>query len=400
MQRRQVIAALGSLMSHGASAATMPWLSPDLPDGTRAEAHMIKPRDKQALIQLTDRPLNLETPLQYYRSEITANDQFFVRYHLPGLPDQLALDNWFLEIKSDASDRTARLTGRELRQLPQAEITAVCQSAGLRRGLLQPHMPGIQWGLGAVGCATWHGPRLRDILSMVDVAPDAVELWLDCMDTPPAPGVPRFRKSIPMAKAMADETILATAMNNGPLPLLNGLPARLIVGGWASCYWMKHVTGITVSTKPLNDYWMTDVDRVPRGLLKSDSGFDSQENGQTVPITDLPVNSMITTPISGDQVERSGFTVRGVAWDQGAGILRVDISLDGGKSWQNAFLNREIGSWAFRAFSLETGPLPRGPTELRVRATSMTRETQPDTWRANPGGYFNNVPQRVGVTVV
>jgi DMSO/TMAO reductase YedYZ molybdopterin-dependent catalytic subunit len=387
-------------MSHGAAAASMPWLSPDLPDGTRAEARMVKPRDKQALIQLTDRPLNLETPIQYLRSDITANDQLFVRYHFPGTPDQLALDNWTLEVKGDASDRTARLTARDLMTLPQAEIIAVCQSAGMRRGLLQPHVPGVQWGHGAVGCATWHGPRLRDILSLVDVSPDAVELWFDCMDKPPTPGVPRFRKSLPMSKVMSDETILATSMNNGPLPLLNGLPARLVVGGWASCYWVKHVTTITVSQKPLNEYWMAEVDRLPKGLFPGDSGFDSQDTARTVPLTDIPVNALITAPVSGDQVERSGFTLRGVAWDKGTGILRVDVSLDGGKSWQSAFLDREIGPWAFRNFSLDTGPIPRGPAEIRVRATSMTKETQPDVWRANPGGYFNNVPQRVMVTAV
>ena len=101
----------------------------------------------------------------------------------------------------------------------------------------------------------------------------------------------------------------------------------------------------------------------------------------------------------GDQVERSGFTVRGVAWDKGSGISRVEVSLDGGKSWVNAFLDRERGPYAFRTFHLETGPLPRGPVELRARAMSNARESQPDAWRPNPSGYHYNVPQRVTVTV-
>jgi len=109
---------------------------------------------------------------------------------------------------------------------------------------------------------------------------------------------------------------------------------------------------------------------------------------------------LIASPIGGEQVERSGFTVRGVAWDSGNGIARVDISLDGGGNWQSAFLDRELSRYAFRTFSLNTGPLLRGPAELRVRATSNSRETQPDAWKANPAGYHNNVPQRLNVTVV
>ena len=109
---------------------------------------------------------------------------------------------------------------------------------------------------------------------------------------------------------------------------------------------------------------------------------------------------MIASPIGGEQVDRSGFTVHGVAWDNGSGIERVDVSLDGGNSWQGALLDRELGIFAFRTFSLDTGPLPRGATELRVRATNNGKQTQPDVWKANPAGYHNNVPQRLTVTVV
>lgn len=76
------------------------------------------------------------------------------------------------------------------------------------------------------------------------------------------------------------------------------------------------------------------------------------------------------------------------------------MSLDAGKSWQAALLDRKPGRYAFRMFSLDTGLLPRGATEIRVRTTSNRRETQPDTWKINPAGYQNNVPQRVAVTVV
>jgi hypothetical protein len=188
-------------------------------------------------------------------------------------------------------------------------------------------------------------------------------------------------------------------MNGGPLPLWNGFPARLVVSGWTSTYWMKHLIQITVSAKPIDNFWMKKAYRVPAGLFPVEQPFTTQNDAATWPITDITVNSLIATPIHGEQVERSGFTVRGVAWDNGSGIQRVDVSIDGGKNWQGAFLDRELSPYAFRTFRLETGPLARGTAELRVRATSNNKQSQPDVWRANPSGYHNNVPQRVTVTV-
>jgi hypothetical protein len=135
--------------------------------------------------------------------------------------------------------------------------------------------------------------------------------------------------------------------------------------------------------------------------LPSGTGpFASQNNAASAPVTELAPYALIATPVDGEEVERSGFTVRGAAWDQGSGILRVDVSLDGGQNWQSALLDRETGLYGFRTFRLETGFLSRGPAELRARAIGNNRETQPDAWRANPGGYLNNVPQRLTVTAV
>jgi DMSO/TMAO reductase YedYZ molybdopterin-dependent catalytic subunit len=390
---------LGALASHEACAATMPWLSPDLPDGTRAEAHLAQPPGKQPLIQLSDRPPNFETPIQAFRTPITPNDQFFVRYHLANIPEAKDLDNWHLEIGGDAAERSVRLSQQDLNDLPQTEVVAVCQCSGNRRGLVQPHVPGVQWGYGAMGCAVWHGPRLRDVLKSAGIKPEAVEIWFGGADGPVLPVTPEFRKSLPIGKALADETIIATTMNGGPLPLWNGFPARLIVPGWTSTYWMKHLNQITVSSKPSDSFWMKKAYRVPAGMFPVDKPFETQNDAATWPITEITVNSVIASPIGGEQVDRSGVTVRGVAWDNGSGIARVDVSLDGGNSWLQALLDRELGPFAFRTFSLDTGPLPRGTVELRARAANNARQTQPDVWKFNPAGYHNNVPQRLTVTV-
>ena len=398
IRRRELLTGAGVLAASQAQGSSVPWISPDLPDGTRASAHLVQPPGKGLLIELSGRPPNLETPIQSLGSPVTPTDLFFVRYHLAGIPDAERLEHWALTI--DGGEQTLTLRQSDLNDLPQTEVTAVCQCAGARRGLVQPHVPGVQWGHGAIGCATWHGPRLRDVLKLAGVKSETLEVWMEGADWPVSPETPAFRKSIPLSKAMADDTIIATSMNGGPLHILNGFPARVVVPGWIGAYWMKHVTHLRLSATALDSFWMKSAYRVPAGLFPTGEPFLSQNNEQTWPVTEILVNSLITTPVHGDEVERSGFTVRGVAWDKGNGILRVDVSLDGGESWQSALLDRELGKYGFRNFRLETGPLPRGQAELRVRAASNSRETQPAAWRANPGGYHNNVPQRLTVKVV
>ena len=148
-----------------------------------------------------------------------------MRYHLAGVPDVISLEKWGRTVGGDAAERKLRLTFQDLNDLPQTEVIAVCQCSGNRRGLVQPHVPGVQWGNGAMGCATWHGPRLRDVLNRAGVKDSAVEIWLDGADGPVLPTTPDSQK-LASSKAMADETIIATTMNGGPLPLLNGFPAR------------------------------------------------------------------------------------------------------------------------------------------------------------------------------
>jgi hypothetical protein len=126
--------------------------------------------------------------------------------------------------------------------------------------------------------------------------------------------------------------------------------------------------------------------------------FVSQNGSADWPVTEMVVNALIGDPVSGDKVNRSGFTVKGVAWDRGHGIRRVEVSLDDGTTWQDALLERNLGPFAFRAFSVESGSLKPGPYVVRARATNNNGETQVAALKFNPAGYQNNVPQRVTVT--
>jgi sulfite dehydrogenase (cytochrome) subunit A len=401
MNRRDLLAGAvaTAVAARSSQADELPWLSPQLPDGTRAEAQIVTLPGKRRLIQLTARPPNYETPIQAFAEAITPNDAFFVRYHLANVPDMEALGDWSLTVGGEAAARSVTLTLEDLVDLPQMEVTAVCQCSGNRRGLFQPHVPGVQWGNGAMGCATWRGPRLRDVLAKAGLQPGTVEIWLDGADAPVLPATPDFRKSLPIAKALADETIVAIEMNSAPLPLLNGYPARVVVPGWTSACWMKHVTRIEASPKPLDSFWMQKAYRVPAGMFPVELPFTTQVDAATWPITEIVVNAVIAAPVDGERVSRAGFSVEGVAWDRGHGIRRVEVSLDDGRTWQDALLGRDFGPFAFRAFSLATGGLMPGRCVVVARAVSNNGETQAAALRFNPAGYHNNVPQKVAVTV-
>jgi len=400
MHRRAMIAGAGSaVLGPFPAFAEIKGLPPALPEGTKEVARYANLPEKKRLICLADRPPNYATPVDVYTEAVTPNDRFFVRYHIDAVPQPVSLNDWTLTIGGDAAERPARLSWGDLLDLPRTEVLAVCQCAGNRRGLVVPHVAGVEWTDGAMGCATWLGPRLRDVLKAARVKPEAVEIWFSGADTPPLAGTPQFRKSLPIEKAMDDNTIVAIAMNGAPLPLLNGYPARLVVPGWVGTYWMKHLNTIEISTTPLTSFWMKSAYRVPAGMFPVTLPFKSQAAETTVSITEMVVNSIIADPVEGSEGERSGFRIQGVAWDRGNGIKRVEVSLDGGATWRDALLDRPLGPYAFRRFSLDTGFLRRGEYRLASRATSNADERQADAMKVNPGGYHNNVPRVITMTV-
>ena len=398
MDRRSLLlgsgaALLGARQVLAAGAAT----NPGLPLGTREVATFAALPGKKPLIRLSDRPLNFETPLPALRTPITPNDEFFVRYHLVVLPSANDLKDWSLTIGGDAAGREVKLDLAALKRLPAAEVTAVCQCSGNRRGLFSPHVAGVQWGVGAMGCARWRGARLRDVLALAGVAPDALEVQFHGTDRGAITTTPIFRKSLPMARAMDENTLIAWEMNGSPLPLRNGFPARIVVPGWTATYWMKHVASIVISRKPEQGFWMQKAYRVPTGMFPSTIPFPSQANAQTTPITDIVVNALVTNLADGASVPADGFDVTGLAWDGGSGIREVEVSADGGRTWAKAMLGNDLGRFAFRPWHFRVAPVVPGTVDLRVRATANNRAVQPDTLKFNPAGYHDNVIQALSL---
>jgi sulfite dehydrogenase len=400
MKRRTVLMGTSAVLMAGIKPAMSENAATNsgLPAGTREEAVMDTLPGKKPLIKLTYRPPNYESPLEALVPQLTANDQFFVRYHLSQIPDRASLADWSLTIGGDAAGKPLKLTMADLLRLPQHEIVAVCQCSGNRRGLSNPHVPGVQWGVGAMGNALWRGPRLRDILALAGVGPNAVEIAVHGADGAVMEATPPFVKSIPPSRAMADDTIVAVRMNDAELPLLNGFPARLIVAGWTATYWMKHLSNIDIRSQKLDNFWMKSAYRVPAGMFPG-TPFPTQDTEANRPITDIVLNALATSHADGAQVRGSGFTLAGHAWDNGTGIARVEVSTNGGTTWGVAMLGNQGGRFGFQPWSIQLAASPGNLTAM-IRATSKSGVTQPLKPIYNPAGYHHNAIQTLNLIAI
>lgn len=389
-----------SLVSRGFAAD--PILGPaTLPSGTLAESRLLPLPGKRPLIKRTFRPPNYETPVTDFGEAFTPNDAFFVRYHLMDIPE-IDGAKWRLRIGGDSLSTPLELSLHDLKQaFEQVEIGAVCQCAGNRRGLSIPHVPGVEWASGAMGNAKWAGVRLRDVLNKAGLKAGAIEVVFDGADKGVIEKTPDFIKSLPLGKALDENTLIAHSMNGDALPHWNGFPARLVVPGWAGTYWVKHLTSIDVVSTPFTGFWMAKAYRIPKGKFPLIDRFVSQEGETNIPITELVVNSLITNLSDGQKVAHGKpIEVRGIAWDGGYGVDRVEVSVDSGQHWQAVSLGEDYGRFSWRTWSFPVKPERRGSMTVMARASNRAGSSQTFELIWNPAGYHNNVVQRFTLTVV
>jgi len=181
------------LATHARGAVPNPPGLAPLPAGAVASGDLEAIAGKVPLIKRTWRPPNYETPLAYFAEDFTPNKAFFVRYHLASIPT-IAADKWTLKIGGDAAATPFEITFDQLkRDYPAVELAAVNQCSGNRRGLFDPHVAGVEWGVGAMGNARWKGARLKDVLAKAGLKKEALEIAFDGADGPVMPGTPDFQ---------------------------------------------------------------------------------------------------------------------------------------------------------------------------------------------------------------
>jgi DMSO/TMAO reductase YedYZ molybdopterin-dependent catalytic subunit/glyoxylase-like metal-dependent hydrolase (beta-lactamase superfamily II)/rhodanese-related sulfurtransferase len=351
------------------------------------------------LVIWSEEPLNAETPLDLLcASALTPNELFFVRNHGP-IPE---VDPTAYRL------RVRGLVGQPLtlslqdlrRRFEHVTVDAVVSCAGNRRSELAAiaPIPGqAPWGPGATGNARWGGIRLRDVLQAAGLATGAAHVAFTGLDrcTEEAEVTP-FGGSIPLAKALAPDLLLADHMNGKPLPPPHGYPLRVIVPGYIGARSVKWLATITVQDQPSTNYFQARTYRFyPSGVRAETTPEHGFSLGET------PVNSAICQPGQGTVINQPHVLARGYALTGGTReIERVETSLDHGASFTTAAILDGHRSCGWRLWETEL-TLDPGVHELAVRAWDSAASTQPESPQGiwNLKGYLNNSWHRVTFTV-
>lgn len=358
---------------------------------TENDARVLATR-KPRLRIFADDALNAETAPEDLDAPLTPAEAFFVRNNgtLPRI-DADAIAAWRLTI--DGEVETSRSFGLdELRAaFPVASVTAVLECAGNGRAGFSPATDGIQWTRGAVGCARWTGVRLADVLAACGVKAGAVYTGHESIDVAiDGSGRPAISRGLPIGKALSPETLLAFAMNDEPLPLLQGGPLRIVAPGFPGSAWQKWLTRVWVRDREHDGVKMTGLDyRLPtRPVVPG----ESPDPAEFAVIVEMPVKSLITHPAAGFSAQvGETIEVRGFAWSGGPPVVGVSISCDGGGTWAAARLEEAADQWVWRRFRRLVDLDRPGPVAILARAVDATGRSQPlDVAPWNPRGYCNN----------
>lgn len=355
-------------------------------------------RLKPGLHVYEEEALNAEPALALLDEPITPVDSFFIRNngHLPEIDDS----DWTLTVDGEV-ERPVVWTVEGLRQrFETVTVTAVLECAGNGRSCFSPATDGLQWRLGAVGCARWTGVRLADVLEHAGPKRSAIYTAHHAPDRQIGkPEKAALSRGLPMAKAVAPETLIAFAMNDEPLPRLHGGPLRIVAPGYPGSAWQKWLDRITLRDVEHDGEKMRGTDyRLPIRPVRPGESLDPENFAV---ITDMPVKSLLTAPLDGFVVKQGErLQVAGFAWSGGVALESVTISSDGGANWNHVELQAGEGRFAWRRFEVEIVAEQPGPFVVMARARDAEGNVQPLEPVWNPRGYCNNQVQRVRGSVI
>src|SRR5690625_3680509 len=319
------------------------------------------------------------------QSGITPLNRLFVRNNLnpPSADIVKDPDSWEIEIEGVASPET--LTVAKLKTLGVQSVTMVLQCSGNGRGWF-PHEPsGTQWKVGAAGCVTFTGVPVKAVLEALGGADEAAKYMTGTggEEIPEGldPDTIRVERSVPINAS--EEALLAWEVNGEPLPLAHGGPLRLVVPGYLGVNNVKYLKRLafTKEQSPAN-IQQKSYRFSPIGV----SGTPEYES-----IWESPPKSWINSPSDPDQSVPAGrVMISGVAMGGMSAPKTIEVSVDGGQSWQDAaFVGPDLGPYAWREFVFITDLSP-GTYELASRTTNEAGDSQPEERRENNRGYINN----------
>ena len=359
----------------------------------------IRPIKSQLLVH-QEQPLNAEPPGDLLRqSFLTPQRHFFIRTH--GSIPVVDPTSYRLLI-TGLVQRKRELSLDELRSMsPARTVTATLECAGNRRDELMAVKPirgEVPWRADVIGTAKWRGVPLREVLQAVGVEADARYVAFTSLDEAQFEGEKvHFGSSIALEKALTPDVILAYEMNDEPLTPEHGFPLRVIVPGYIGARSVKWLREITLQERAsTNPYQARDYKLFPPEITARTADWSREKA-----IEDLILNAAITTPQESEIVAAGPTRIQGYAiTGEGAPVERVELSVDGGKTWTTANIVERADPFAW-CFWEATVALSPGDCQLIVRAWDASKQTQPQDVRPlwNFKGYMNNAWHRVKIHV-
>lgn len=352
------------------------------------------PGESSSLIQVSADPLCKESSLSSLNTWITPTERYFVRNHFSDVP-HLDRSIWHLVINGEVS-RPLHLSFADILAMPSTEVVVTMECAGNSRSYVTPPAEGLAFRHGAVSTARWKGVSLRTVLEQAGVKESAVEVMFEGADagSEEEDGVAfdlNYRRSLPLEKAWHPDTLLAYEMNGQALTADHGFPLRLVVPRWYGMASVKWLTRINVLDHPFDGFFQK------RRYVMINQG--PENSLERVPVTALQVKSLITSPRHGEVIQPGACPIRGFAWSGAGEIKRVEVSTDGGISWQEATLLGESDPNAWRQWEFLWQTSSPGHFIFMVRTTDASGNTQPPTITWNFRGYANNSLHTIAIEV-
>lgn len=374
------------------------------------------PKRNPLLRPASVKPFNAEPPPNVLADNfITPNEVFYVRNHLP-VPD-VDPESYELEIVIEGIEEPIVLSLEDIKtKFPKVSVTSAVQCAGNRRSEMHAvkNLKGLPWGRAAIGNATWSGARLRDVLAWAGVKEENVGEWrhlhLNGMDEG-ADGS-AYAVSIPISKALSymGDCVLAYEMNGETLPRDHGYPIRAVVPGSVGARNVKWLGQMVISAEESTGHWQAND---YKGFSPS-VDWNNVDFTKSPAIQELPVQSAICEPEDGEVIklgDNGCIPLKGYAWSGGGrGIVRVDVSVDGGQTWQVADLIRDDTQeynrqWAWTLWKIDALVSPEslksGSLSIYIKASDSAYNTQPEEFAPiwNLRGVLSNAWHKIQVKV-
>lgn len=341
---------------------------------------------KHAESMIVHTPTTIETKRSAIGSSIiTPSDRLFIRNNLPApsAADIGDVNAWKINVEGVGKPQTLSLS--DLKQMGYETMATVLQCSGNGRALFPGKPSGTRWQTGAAGCVMWAGIPVSELIKalggvsagMVYMTGTGGEKLPEGID----PNAVVVERSVPLS-AMQD-AMLAWEMNGEPMPLAHGGPLRLIVPGYSGVNNIKYIKRLAFT----KDQTQAAIQKT--GYRMSPVG---QKGDPSQPaVWTMDAKSWVTSPSPDSVPVKAGLVqIMGVAMGGLEDVAKVDVSLDGGKTWQAARLvGPDLGKYAWRQFVLASN-LKAGQYDVSCRVTTKAGVEQVATSTENAAGYLNS----------